>query len=142
MTYPQTEHYRVMEQAKKLKLDIVHLREVIKELKDELKKLRFRKTGDRRAHPRKNMLTRVDYATDKFFSEYAHNISEGGMCIETRKPLTVGTDTTLAFTMPESETPIKVKGEVVWTGEKEMGLKFKEVDESTEGKIKSILSAM
>jgi len=129
-----------MEEIEKFELKIAELREQIKELEDELKKLRTLKAGDKRAHPRKKVLTLVDYATDKFFSDYAHNISEGGMFIGTRKPLAVGNDATLAFTMPESDIPIKVKAEVVWTGEKGMGLKFKEVDELTKGDIRSVLS--
>jgi len=111
-------------------------------LEGEVNKLRTLKTGDRRAHPRKKVLTTVDYATDKFFSDYVHNIGEGGMFIGTRRPLVIGTDITLAFTMPESNIPIKVKGEVIWTGEKGMGLKFKEIDDLTKGEIKSVLSEM
>jgi len=132
-----------MEEVERLKLEIVELRERIKQLKDEVKKLRTLKTGDRRAHPRKKFLTLVDYATpDKCFSGYVHNISEGGMFILTRNPLAVGTDATLAFTMPESDIPIKAKGEVIWTGENGMGLKFKEVDELTKGEIRSVLAEM
>jgi len=131
-----------MEEVEKLKLEIAELKEQIRELKDEVRKLRFVKTGDKRAHSRKEVLTVVDYATDKFFSDYAHNIGEGGMFIGTRRPLAVGTDATLAFTIPESDMPIKVKGEVIWTGEKGMGLKFKEVDELTKGDIKFVLAEM
>jgi len=107
-----------------------------------VKKLRTLKTGDRRAHPRKKVLTTVDYATDKFFSGYIHNIGEGGMFIGTKRPLAVRTDVTLAFTMPESDIHIKARGEIIWFGEKGMGLKFKEVDELTKSDIKSVLSEM
>jgi len=99
----------------------------MKKLEDEVKKLRTLKTGDRRIHPRKKVLTKVDYGADKFFSDYVHDISESGMFIGTRKPLAVGTDTTLALTMPKSSIPIKIKGKFTWIGEKGMGLKFKEV---------------
>jgi len=131
-----------MEEVEKLKLEIAELKEQIRELKDEVRTLRALKTGDRRAHPREEVLTLVDYATDKFFSDYIHNISEGGMFVGTRRALAVGTDATLAFTMPESDIPIKVKGEVIWTDEKGMGLKFKEVDELTKGEIRSVLAEM
>jgi len=131
-----------MEEIEKLKLEIAELKEQIRELKDGVMTLRALKTEDRRAHPRKEVLTLVDYATDKFFSDYAHNISEGGMFIGTRRALAVGTDATLALTIPESDIPIKVKGEVIWTGEKGMGLKFKEVDELTKGDIRYVLAGM
>ena len=114
----------------------------MKELEDEVKKSRTLKTEDRRAHPRKEVLTDVDYATDKFFSDYVHNIGEDGVFIGTDKALAVGTKVTLAFTMPESDTPVKVKAEVIWTREKGMGLKFKEVDELTKGDIRYVLAGM
>lgn len=132
-----------MEEVKKLKLEIVQLRERIRELEDEVNRLRSLKTEHRRAHPRKKILTIVNYATlDKSLSDYAHNISESGMYIGSKKPLPVGTKVSLSFAVPESDIPIKVKGEVVWIGRKGMGLRFKEVDESTKGEIKSILSKM
>ena len=131
-----------MEEVEKLKLGIAELKEQIKQLEDEVRTLRTLKTGDRRAYPREEVLTLVDYATDKFFSDYAHNISEGGMFIGTKGPLAVGNDATLAFTMPESDMPIKVKGVVIWTNEKGMGLKFKEVDELIKGEIRYVLAEM
>ena len=132
-----------MEESKKLKPEIADLKEKIKELEDGVQKLRTLKTGDKRAHPRKKVLTIVDYAIpDKFFRDYVHNISEGGTFIRTGKPLAVGTDITLTLVMPESGIPIKIKGEVIWIGKKGMGLKFKEVDQLTKGKIRSILSEM
>jgi len=101
------------------------------------------KAGDRRAHPRKKFLTPVDYTTpDKCFSGYVHNISEGGMFILTRNPLAVGSDMTLSLIMLESGVPIKVKGEVTWNGKNGMGLKFRGVDELTQGEIRSVVSAM
>ena len=122
---------------------IAELRERIKESEDEVKRSRILKAGDKRAHPRKKVLTVVDYVIlDKFFRDYVHNISEGGTFIGTRKPLAVGTDITLTLVMPESGIPIKIKGEVIWIGKRGMGLKFKEVDQLTKGKIRSILSEM
>ncbi len=96
-----------------------------------------------RAYPRKEVLAGVHYATpdDSFFG-WLHNLSEGGVFIETSQPLSIRTDIALAFTMPESNISIKTKGKVRWTGQNGMGLKFKEVDESTRDKIKSILSQM
>ncbi len=96
-----------------------------------------------RAYPRKEVLVGVHYATpDDSFSGWVHNVSEGGVFIETSRPLSLRTDVTLAFTMPESDIPIETKGKVMWTSKNGMGLKFKEVDESTRDKIKSALSQM
>ena len=124
---------------------IAELTERTKESEHEVKRSRILKAGDgdKRAHHRKKVLTIVDYAIpDKFFRDYVHNISEGGTFIRTGKPLAVGTDITLTLVMPESGIPIKIKGEVIWIGKKGMGLKFKEVDQLTKGKIRSILSEM
>ncbi len=95
----------------------------------------------KRTYPRKKVFSVAHYTTpDKSFFGWVHNVSEGGVFIGTGEPLSPRTDITLAFTMPESDIPIETKGEVMWTGKNGMGLKFKEVDELTEGKIKSILS--
>ncbi len=97
----------------------------------------------RRAYPRKKVFGMVYYATsDKSFFGWVYNVSEGGVFIGTGEPLSPRTDVTLAFTMPESDIPIETKGEVMWTGQSGMGLKFKELNESTKGKIKSVLSQM
>ncbi len=111
-----------------------------------MNKLRTLKTKDKRANQRKKVPALIHYATpDKSFSGYVYNISEGGMFIGTKKPLAVGTDTTLAFTMPESGVGVpikfkKVKGKVVWINKEGMGIRFKQVNELTKGKIRSILS--
>ncbi len=122
---------------------IAKLRERIEESEDEVKKLGTLKTGDRRAHHRKKVLALVDYVTlDKFSSDYVHNISEGGMFIQTRRPLAVGTEITVTFIIHESGLPIKIKGEVMWTGENGMGIKITEVGDLTKGKLNFALSGM
>ncbi len=72
---------------------------------------------DKRRYRREPSVIRVNYSTvDKFFSEFATNINEGGMFIETEEPIhEVGTPVTLQFQLPGEDEPLKVTGKVVWT---------------------------
>ena len=49
-----------------------------------------------------------------FLFEDATNISEHGIFIETKDPMSPGTMIDLQFTLPEDERAIEVLGEVIW----------------------------
>lgn len=73
---------------------------------------------NKRRFQREEMVIRVNYSTvDDFFSEFATNINEGGIFIETERPHSVGTPVTLQFQLPTKEDPLTVTGRVVWTRE-------------------------
>ncbi|AEH45170.1 type IV pilus assembly PilZ [Thermodesulfatator indicus DSM 15286] len=58
---------------------------------------------------------RVDYSTpEALFNEFAENISEGGLFIQTNNPLEIGTEIVIEFMLPFMDEPIKVKGRVEW----------------------------
>lgn len=69
---------------------------------------------DRRKSERVDLLVRVTYqSVDELFSEFARNINEGGIFIETDAPKELGTALTLQFMLPGSDDVIEVNGIVV-----------------------------
>lgn len=90
---------------------------------------------DRRITPRADLIVRVDYQTvDQLFSEFARNINEGGLFVETENAPEVGTPVELQFKIPGSADPIQVSGFVVriTQGDAEnppgMGIEFENLD--------------
>ena len=71
---------------------------------------------ERRATPRADFVVRVNYQTvDSLFSEFARNINDGGIFVETDDPQPVGTSVELEFKLPGAGRPIEVVGNVVRT---------------------------
>ncbi len=69
---------------------------------------------ERRATPRADFVVRVNYQTvDSLFSEFARNINEGGIFVETETPQHIGTNVELEFKLPRADQPIEVVGNVV-----------------------------
>jgi len=56
--------------------------------------------------------------------------------IETNMPFSVGRKLTLTFSSSNYEKPIKVTGEIVWTGTLGIGVKFKAANQDLEAIIK------
>src|SRR5215475_1609981 len=71
---------------------------------------------ERRRWERTELVVRVDYKTvDELFSEFARNINEGGLFVETDTPPEPGSAVALQFRIPGSAEPIAVMGRVVRT---------------------------
>jgi type IV pilus assembly protein PilZ len=69
---------------------------------------------ERRASPRADIVVRVNYQNvDSLFSEFARNINDGGIFIETDTPQPAGTNVELEFKLPGGNRPIEVVGNVV-----------------------------
>ncbi len=69
---------------------------------------------ERRASPRADFVVRVNYQTvDSLFSEFARNINDGGIFVETDAPQPVGTSVELEFKLPGADRPVEVVGNVV-----------------------------
>ena len=90
---------------------------------------------ERRRSNRIELIVRVDYKTvDELFSEFARNINEGGLFVETDQPPEVGSSVALQFQIPGSDDPIQVMGRVVrltegGPGEEPgMGIEFENLD--------------
>lgn len=100
---------------------------------------------ERRKSPRTDVLVRVDYQTvDELFSEFARNINEGGLFVETDKPPAVGTEVSLQFRIPGSDEPVVSSGRVVRTAEGSgdppgMGIEFDELDARSRQRINELV---
>jgi type IV pilus assembly protein PilZ len=69
---------------------------------------------ERRKTPRADLLVRVNYtAVDALFSEFARNINEGGIFVESETPQPIGTQVELEFKLPGTDDPVQVMGRVV-----------------------------
>ena len=70
--------------------------------------------NERRKSERADLVVRVTYQTvDELFTEFACNINEGGIFIETDTPEHLGSSVALQFNLPSSQEPIEVVGIVV-----------------------------
>jgi uncharacterized protein (TIGR02266 family) len=99
-------------------------------------------SAERRRSERAPFVVRVDYGTvDAFFSEFTSDVNEGGLFIETDTLQPPGTAVVLQFRIPGSESPIKVRGRVVWTSAERptetpgMGIEFENLDNRARAKI-------
>ena len=104
---------------------------------------------ERRRSERADLVVRVDYQTvDEFFSEFARNINEGGIFVESDAPHDVGTTVDLQFKLPGSDEPVRVKGTVVRVsagsdGEAPgMGLEFGDLDADARQRIDDLVRTL
>ncbi len=101
---------------------------------------------DRRKSPRTDLVVRVDYSTvDELFSDFARNINEGGIFIETERPHEAGTSVSLQFQIPGSDEPVQVRGLVVRTSDgsgdepEGMGIEFENLDQQARQLINDLV---
>ncbi len=103
---------------------------------------------DHRRHKRHSVILKVDYRdVDKFFTDFAENLSKGGMFISTPRPLKPGTSIVLEFSLPDSSIKVKTRGEVIWVRSKPkspkekrgMGIKFQELAPKDKEKIDKLI---
>jgi type IV pilus assembly protein PilZ len=105
--------------------------------------------AERRRTERVDLVVRVDYKTvDELFSEFARNINEGGMFVETEAPPELGSPVALQFRIPGSEEPIQVMGRVVraTVGDHEeppgMGIEFENLDSQSRELINQLVRSL
>ena len=102
-------------------------------------------TFPRRKSPRADLLVRVNYtAVDALFSEFARNVNEGGIFIETESPKPVGTAVELEFKLPGMDEPLEVVGRVVRVDHdgpdgSGMGIEFENLDGSCRDRINDVI---
>jgi type IV pilus assembly protein PilZ len=90
---------------------------------------------EKRGEDRTAITLKVDYKRlNTFFADYTKNISKGGTFIRTTKPLDVGTEFLFVLSVPSTEEPLQLNGEVKWVVTEAdasmdmpagMGIKFK-----------------
>lgn len=101
---------------------------------------------ERRQADRADFVVRVDYKTvDELFSEFARNINEGGIFVETDDPPEKGTRVDLQFRLPGSDDPVRARGIVVHVSEgggsepPGMGVEFEALDAPTRQRIDELV---
>jgi type IV pilus assembly protein PilZ len=107
---------------------------------------------ERRASPRADVVVRVNYQTvDSLFSEFARNINDGGLFVETDSPQPIGTSVELEFKLPGADRPIEVIGNVVRSIDAEqaapddvpgMGIEFENLDSDLRQEINEIVKRL
>ena len=104
---------------------------------------------ERRRWERADLLVQVDYKTvDELFSEFARNINEGGLFVETEEPPEVGSSVALQFKIPGSDEPIQVMGRVVRISEGTpaeppgMGIEFENLDAQSREVINELVRGL
>lgn len=105
-----------------------------------------RLTLERRHSTRADLVVRVDYKTvDELFSEFARNINDGGLFVETDAPPEQGSRVHLEFKLPGSDEPVQAHGTVVrvsdgLSGEPPgVGIEFEDLDGSTRQRINDLV---
>jgi len=101
---------------------------------------------ERRRWERTELVVRVDYKTvDELFSEFARNINEGGLFVETDSPPALGASVALEFQIPGSNEPIQVMGRVVRVCDDShregpgMGIEFENLDTQSRDLINELV---
>ena len=98
---------------------------------------------ERRAFIRKKCTIPVSYATyDRVYSNTIKNISQKGVFIETQRPLFVGEELVMSFTIAGFGKPLKVKGEIVQVSRDGIGVEFKNMSPYVEEMIATLISRM
>ena len=97
---------------------------------------------DERESPRQPCRLTVDYANqDATGIEHILDISTGGVFIETHASMALGQELTLKFSLPDSAETFEVKGKIIWSDPKGIGVKFIEIGQQEVDKIKSYLES-
>lgn len=85
-----------------------------------------------------------------FLTDWATNISRGGMFINTRKPLSVGTDVKILLQLPGMSFPYELEGRITRVTEYDnhanmvpgMGVEFTTVDETKRREIDAFVERL
>jgi type IV pilus assembly protein PilZ len=93
----------------------------------------------------------VAYRTvDGFITDWAVNISRGGIFINTRNPLPVGTTVRLIISLPDAAFPFDLSGRVTRVNEFDnpsnqvagMGIEFIDIDDEKRGRIERFVERL
>jgi type IV pilus assembly protein PilZ len=103
--------------------------------------------NERRKSERADLVVRVTYQTvDELFSEFARNVNEGGIFIETENPEPLGSSVSLQFKLPGRDEPIEAVGTVVRISDGSapsdpsgMGIEFGDLSVSARQQINEIV---
>ena len=91
--------------------------------------MRRGRNGEKRQHPRMVVSLKVSYLSKgDLVRDLVTDVSPGGLFVRTSKPLPIGTAVDLEVLVESDETPMHVRGKVVWLrearGAEGMGIQF------------------
>ena len=93
---------------------------------------------DRRKNSRKPCLMPVNYSVqDRSFKGYILDISVYGVFIETNDYFFSGQEIIMTFSVPHYQKPLTVTGEIVWSSQNGMGIKFSQLTSHQHQMIKA-----
>ena len=79
----------------------------------------------------------------RFYSEYLHNISLGGICLEVLKPIEPGARLTISLS---TKPALKIEGDVKWTDKHKfryrIGVQFVKVTREQEFRLRQIIQSL
>jgi len=116
--------YSPYEKQKEIELPLMNLLLETHKTQDE----RNTQKTDQRQHPRFACRVKVDFdINDWSYGGVVTNVSLGGVFIETRHPITVGSEITLSLSSLNKSRLCNVKGKVVRRDAKGVGVRFNEL---------------
>jgi hypothetical protein len=85
---------------------------------------------ERRRHTRKPCTVPVDYAVDDHpLKGLIQNLSAGGALLSSGGGhFLAGQEISMSFLLPETGKPIRNQGRIAWSGQKSLGIRFKDMD--------------
>lgn len=100
-------------------------------------------TVERRAFIRKSCSIPVNFATyDRVYTNTIKNISQKGAFIETQRPLFVGEELVMTFSITGFDKPLKIKGEIVQVNRNGIGVEFKDTSPYVEEMLATLIDRM
>jgi Tfp pilus assembly protein PilZ len=97
--------------------------------------------SEKRKYDRKDFIRVIDYTVgDRYYRDFIHDISEGGLFIETSNDLSLGQKILMTFVSPDYQKPFKVHGEIIHTQTDGIGVKFKIESQVQESVLKSYVN--
>lgn len=109
------------------------------------------KGAEHRIATRERTLLEIEYeASRSFISEFALNVSRGGMFIATQQPLDEGEEFLLRFSLPDSARPIELRARVMWANRQDkksnlipgMGVAFIDLSDDKRAQIERYVESM
>ena len=101
---------------------------------------------ERRKTERTQLVVRVEYSTvDEFFSEFSRDINQGGLFIETSRPLSLGSEVMMRFNLPGGHDVIETVAHVVRVSHGDaqeppgMGLEFEKLRNADRARIDQLV---
>ena len=134
--------------AKKYNTSILNLFEIILGLNEKQQQLLLKLAEhifikEKRNNERKSCHIPIYYATsERVYSSHIINLSPSGLFIVAQKILPIGEEILMTFRMEGLNKPIKIRGEVAHTNSLGMGIRFRELKEDLERKLKILVDQM